>query len=131
MIQASLTCDIGKCAIAIVVVQRVMMHSAHKDVLIPVIVVVADCNAIVVAATCKIGLGCNVGKMAIPVISKKTIVKPRGRLVQCSDVGAVREEDIKPAIVVVIEEGHAPRHGLRGVALRSFGTVKLKINCLI
>ena len=56
---------------------------------------------------------------------------PRGRLVQRSDVGSVREEDVKLAIIVVIEEGHATRHGLRGIALRSFRAVELKINWLV
>ena len=131
MIQASPTCDVGKCAITIVVIQRVMMHPAYKDVFIPVVVVVADCNAIVVAATCKTGLGCNVGEMTVPVILKKTVEKLRGRLVQRSDVGSVREEDVELAIIVVIEEGHATRHGLRGIALRSFRAVELKINWLV
>ena len=38
------------------------------------------------------------------------------------------KEDVELAVIVVVEDGHAARHGFRRVALRRLATIQLEVN---
>ena len=100
------------------------MHAGYKDVFISVVVVVSDGNTRVIACSRKSRLLCDVGKRAVTVVVKEPVPVFRRCLVQRSDVCSIREEDVEIAVVIVVEDGHAPGHGFRGVLLRSLTTIE-------
>ncbi len=70
MIETSLSRDIRKGSIAIVVVERVLVDARNKQIWMPIVIVVADSNADVVAGPCQTRLVGHVCKNAVAVVAK-------------------------------------------------------------
>src|SRR5215469_6059412 len=111
MVEASLGGDIRERPVAIVVVERVAVNASDKQVGPAVIVVVGDGHGDVEARAPETGFFCHVGKHAVAVVSVETVRELRGILFESLDIGAVGEKDIGTAILVVVKNRHATRHG--------------------
>ena len=57
----------------------------------------------------------HVGEMSLAIVFEKAVVVLRGILAQGLEIGAVGEENVEFAVVVVVENGHAASHGFRRV----------------
>jgi len=128
LVEAGLVCHVLEGAVALVVVEPVAVHAGDEDVLEAVVVVVADGDAVVEAGA---GEACAFGdvfEVAVAVILEKAVGVFRGGLLQRPDVGAVGEEDVGMAVVVVVEDGHASGHGLRRVALGGLGAIEAEVD---
>ena len=115
---------VGEGAVSVVAIEPVAMDAADKEVLVAVVVVVADGGGCVVAAAGQAGLLRDIRKMALAIVGKQPVgVLGRG-LLQRSDIGAVGEEDVQVAVVVVVEDRDPAGHGLRRVPLRCLTNVE-------
>jgi hypothetical protein len=65
--------DVGERSVAVVVVERVAVHAAHEDVLVAVVVVVADGDAGVVAGARQAGLRGDVLEVALAVVLEQAV----------------------------------------------------------
>jgi hypothetical protein len=126
--EAGLRRDVGEGSIAVVVVQRAVMHAADEDVFVTVVIVIANRDARVVTRAGQTRRFGHVREMAVAIVAEQAIEILRRGLLQAANVGAVGEEDIQLAVVVVIEDRDAARHGLRRVPLRRFATVERERN---
>jgi len=100
------------------------MNAADKEVLVAVVVVVADSGGDVVAFAGQSGLFRDVRKMALAIVGKQPVrVLWRG-LLQRVDIGAVGEKDVQVAVVVVVEDRDPAGHGLGRVAFRRLTSVQ-------
>jgi hypothetical protein len=131
LVQPGFFSDIGKGAVAVVMIKLVAMHAADENILIAVVIVIADGNPVRKTGAREPGFFRDVPKIALAVVFKKPVeVFGRG-LLQGANVGAVGEVDVQVAVVVVIEYGHAPGHGFGSVALRCLATVQAEVDGLI
>ena len=130
LVQPGFRCDIGEGAVAVVVIQRVAIDAGDKDVFISVVVVIADGDADVVAGSGQAGFFGDVGEVALAVVFEEAVVVLRRILLQSLDVGAVGEEDVELAVVVVVEDSHAAGHGFGRVALGRLIAVEPEIDGL-
>jgi len=71
------------------------MHAAYEDVLVTVIIVVADSDTHVVAAAGQPGFLSDIRKMAFSIIREQAVRIFGGDFLQCADIRAVREKDIE------------------------------------
>src|SRR5208283_458410 len=106
------------------------MDARQKKVFVAIVVVVADRYAGIISSSSKSGLFGDVGKMALAVIFKEEVVILRGVFAECRYIGAIREENIKLTIVVVVENCDAAGHRFRGMVLGSFAAVECEIDRL-
>ena len=131
LVDPGLLRDIGEGAVSVVVIEVVAVDAADKEILVAVVVVVADGRGDVVAVAGQSRLFRNVREMALAIIGKQTVrVFGRG-LLQRSDIGAVGEEDVQVAVVVVVEDRDPASHGFRRMALRRLAGVEREIDGLI
>ena len=131
LVEAGLGGDVGEGSVAVVVIERVAINAGHEDVFVPVIVVVADGDADVVSGSGEARFFCHVSEVSVAVVFEEAIGIFRGIFFQRFYVGAVAEEDVKFAVVVVVEDRHAACHGFGRVALRSFAAVQLEVDGLV
>ena len=105
-------------------IERVSKDAADEDVLISVIIVVANGNRGIVTGACESRFFSHVGKCSIAIISEQPVrVFWRG-LFQARDIGAVGEENVQISVIVIVEDGNTSSHRLRDVPLRGFATVQ-------
>ena len=123
--------DVGEGAVAVVVIERALVHARHEDVRVAVVIVIAHGNACVESAARQTGGIGDIGEDAVSVVTKEPVPIFRRVLCQRGEVGAVGEKDVGPAIAVVIENGHPAGHRLRSVARQRLIALKLEINRLI
>src|ERR1039458_9382767 len=89
LIEPGLGRYVGECAVSVVVIERVFVHARDKDIFVPVIIVVANGNAHVIATAGEARLFRNVGEMSFAVIFEKTVRVFRGGLPERVDIGSV------------------------------------------
>src|ERR1035441_4719153 len=94
-------------------VERVAVHAADEDVLVAVVIVISNGHADIVAGAGQTGGGRHILEMSLSVIAEKAIGVSGSCLLQATDIGAVGEEDVERAIIVIVEYGDTPGHGLR------------------
>ena len=123
-------------ATAEVAVEKVSAEVRHVEVHPAVVVVVAGGHSHRVAFGPEQPRGgSHVGEGPVPAIAIQSIretgrgllgLGARGHGVE--QPGAVREEDVQPPVVVVVEHGHAPAHGFDEVLLRRGGGLVLEVD---
>jgi len=128
LVQSRLVRDVLEGAVAFVVVEPVAVHAGDENVLEAVVVVVADGDSVVEAGAGEARAFGDVFEVAVAVVLEEAVGVFRGGLLQRSDVGAVGEEDVEMAVVVVVEDGHAAGHGLRRVALGGLGAIEPEVD---
>ena len=109
---AGLLGNIGESAVTVVVIEHVPAPVADKQVVEAVVVIVADTAALAPSGVSQAGLPGDIGEGAVAIVTEKIaggFWRARLRLKR----GAVHQEDIQPAVVVEIEEGHAAAHLLQ------------------
>src|SRR5215472_18711537 len=111
MLETSFGGDVRERPVTIVVVERVAVNASDKQVGPAVIVVVGDGHGDVKARARETGFFRHVCKHAVAVVAVKTVRELRGILFESLDIGAVGEEDIGTAILVVVKNRHATGHG--------------------
>ena len=102
--------DVGKCAVAVVVVQNIFTEVADEQIVVPIIVVVADADALSPSVMDKSGLRSNVGKSSIAIVFEKM----RDRFVaglKSLKPRTVHQKNVEPAVVVVIVESNPAAGG--------------------
>ena len=73
LIEAGLLGDVGEGAVAVVVVERVVMHAGDEDVGMAIVVVVADGHADVEAGAGEAGCVGDVGEFAVAVVAEEAV----------------------------------------------------------
>ena len=106
---AGLRGDISERAVAVVVVERVVVDARHEEIRIAVVIVIAYGDAAVEAAAGQSRGLCHVGEHAVAIVAEKAVAVFGIVFLQRRQIGAVGEEDIGTPIAVVIENGHAHR----------------------
>ena len=100
----------------LVVKKPVLAVVRDVEVFPTVVVIVADANALSPARCGESGLNGHVGECAVMVVSIETIARTLpGR--KSFEPGAIYEKNVRPAVVVVIEDGDASACGLDDVFL--------------
>src|SRR5208283_4129074 len=100
---------IDKGSLAGIVEQPVLAYTGDENVREAVVVIVADSHAHAVHLNVESGAGSNVGEGSVSVV----VIQPqRGvPLLVAGPIHSVDEENVLPAVAVVIEEGTAGTHG--------------------
>ena len=107
MKQARLRGHVGEGAVAVVTVEPILAVVGEEEILPSVVVVVAHANALRPAGIAEARLGRNIGKRAVSIV----VVEPVARAGRTSGQRAsAKNEDIHPAVVVVVEECATRRH---------------------
>src|SRR5579872_3968737 len=116
---AGLLCDIGKRAVAVIVVENAA--SVLRDVYIgeAVSVIVPYRHALTVASAADTCLFGDVGESAVAVIAIKRVAQGRVRIVEIA-FATVDQIDVHPAVIVIVEKGASRSRGFRQVFLRRF-----------
>src|SRR5271155_318713 len=123
--QACLLCYVGKCAVAIVVKERVLPVIADEEIVVAVVVVIADAAALSPAAAREAGFRGDVRKRAFTIVFEEVA----GWLLtfcESFETPAVHEKNIEPAILVVVIEGNSAAGGFEEIFVLAFAA----INCL-
>src|SRR5205823_6419136 len=93
----------------------------------PVIVVIADGCAKAPAAMVQAGLGSYVGESAVMIITIE-FARMTFAGAQVFESRAIHQQNIHPAVVVVVEHGDAATHGFHDVALFQAAAGQVKVN---
>jgi hypothetical protein len=119
MQQAGFFRDIGKAALAVVVEQNVLAPAGNKNVVEAVVIVIADGNAEgPEAGTAEAGLCGNVLKSTVAIVGLEAVGGiGRGG---CGAALAGQDDDIHPAVVIVVDESGAAAHGFEDVVDTAF-----------
>ena len=123
-VEAGFLRDVGECAVAVVVVERVAVNSGDEEIGMTVVVVVADGDSNVEAGALQARLFGDVGKDAVAIVAEEAIGVFGDVLLHGCEVGAVGKEDVGSAVAVVVEYRDAAGHGFRRVAGWTFVTVR-------
>ncbi len=114
--------DVSEVAFAFVVKQDVLPLAGDEDIVVAVVVVVADGDTSRPNAASQAGLRGDVFEGAVAVV----VIEPNGGI-RGSWRGALpltgEDDDIHPAVVVVIDESGAAAHGFEHVVDTAFVTV--------
>src|SRR5579864_5065967 len=119
--------DVGKRSVAVVVIQRVAIDACYENVLIPVIVVVSDRDAGVIACPFEASLFRDVGEVSFAIVLEEAVVVLGRIFFQRLEVSAVGEKDIELAVIVVIEDSDTSGHRFRSVMLGAFVAVEFEV----
>ena len=98
--------DIGESAVAVVVVENIFAEISHEEIVEAVVVVIADADSLAPAGMQEPGFLGDVGEGAVAIVSEKMI----GGLLtnwKAFKARAVNQENVKPAVVIVIVESDA------------------------
>src|ERR1700678_395615 len=106
MIQAGLGGDVCKRAIAVVVVERIEVHSSDKQIRKTIVVVVANSDSVVIARTAQVCLIGYVRENAMTVVTKEPIFVFRGIFLQSLKIGAVSKKDVRTPVFVEVKDCH-------------------------
>src|SRR4029077_21213679 len=106
--------DIGKRAVAVVVVEDVLAEVGDEEIVEAVVVVIADADGLPPAGMNEARLSGDVGESTVAIIFVQAIggLLAGGKAFQPR---AIHQENIEPAIVVVIVEGDAATGGLQQI----------------
>ncbi len=114
---AGFLCNVGKCAVVIVVVEAVAAPVGHEDVGPAVIVVIGNGHAKAPAVVGDAGLLRNVGEGSIVIVVEEGGVRRRLFTGERVEGGPVHDVDVHPTIVVVVNEADAGALGLNNELL--------------
>ena len=108
--------DVRKGSVAVVVIQDVLAKVGQEEVIVAVVVVISDADAVAparVAEPCLVG---HVGESAIAIVVIEVI---RGFAAGREPfvLGAVQQENVEPAVLVVVIEGDPAAVGFHDVLL--------------
>ena len=109
--------DVGERAVAVVVVEDVFSVVGDVEIFAAVVVVVADADALAPAGVQQAGFLGDVGERAVVIVVVEMV---RWRASFCARDGvielrAVDDENVGPAVVVVVEDGDAGAGGFDDV----------------
>ena len=104
--QARALGDVGESAIAVVAIEDVLAVIRDEDVFVAVIVVIADGDGLGPAGADEAGFFRHVTECAVAIVFVEAI-GDAGRNCGCIEAAAVEDQDVEPAVVIVIEEGDA------------------------
>src|ERR1035441_1614842 len=107
------------------------MNPADKNVLVTVVVIVPDGDAIVEPRARQSCLFGNILEVPVAIVLEEPVGVLRRALFQSRDVGAVGEIDIEVAVVVVVEQGYSAGHGFVRMTLRRLRTVQFEVDRLV
>ena len=104
---------IGKCAVAIVVKQMALSVGGDKEVIVAIVIVIADSHAHAVQLHVQTSFVGHIGERAIVIV----VIELECRVLAnvAGPAHAVDEENVGPAVVVVIDEGDARAHRFREI----------------
>src|SRR5947199_7832300 len=105
---------IGEGAVPIVVIENVLAEISDEQVVPAIVVVVADAASLSPARVRDAGFQGNVGKRAVPIVAEQM----RGGLTafgKTFKARAVDQENIEPAVVVVVVKGDAAARGFEQI----------------
>src|SRR4029077_4595384 len=97
LIQAGLFRDVGKGAVAIVVVEGIAVDAGNKNVGMAIVVVISDGHPDVKPSALQASFVSDVGKDAVAVVPVQTIPVFGVGLLPCGQRCSVGEEDVGPA----------------------------------
>ena len=84
------------------------MNASHEDIFVTVVVVIADGYSVVETYPREASLFSGVFEVAFSIVFEEPVGIPRGSLFQRPDIGAIGEENIQIAVVVIVENRHPP-----------------------
>ena len=112
--QAGLPGHVRKRAVAVVVIQHVVAVVGDEEIVKSVVVVVADCHRRGPSGVRQARLLGHIGERAVAIV----LVKPVGSAGwSIFEARAAQNQEIEPAVVVVVEKRHAAADDLDDVAL--------------
>jgi len=95
------------------VIEHIFSVVSDVEIFPAIVVIVADADTLAPAGVSETGLFCDIGESAVVII---VIEMARGR--SCwggIEACAVNDEDVRPAVVVVVEDGDARSRGFNDV----------------
>src|SRR5579859_7222433 len=106
--------DVGKCALAVVAIEDVFSVVGDVEIFPAVVVIVADADSLAPAGVGQAGFVRDIGESTVVIVMVEMAGREiaRGRSIES---GAVHDEDVRPAVVVVIEDGDAGSSGFNDV----------------
>src|ERR1700733_12318875 len=104
---SSLLSNICERPITVVMKETVLSEITYIQIWPAVIVVVSHSHAVAPAAVGYAGLGSNIGKGAIVIVMEEGGVWRLSLAIHCFIGRTVHQVDIDPAIMVVVQQGHA------------------------
>jgi len=110
--------DVGECSVAIVVIEDILAVVRDVQILEAIVVIVADTHALAPAGMREAGFLSDIGEGAVVVVAVEMI---RGSFVRSEaavELCAVDDEDVGPAVVIVIEDRDASAGGFDNVFFR-------------
>ena len=119
--------DVGKCSVAVVVVENIFAVVGDVQIFEAVIVVIADAHALSPASVSQAGFFGDVGECAVVIVA----IEVAGRHLagrQRFQLGAVHDENIRPAVVVVIKNGDARSRRFNDVFFCVFAAKNYRCN---
>jgi hypothetical protein len=106
--------DVGEGSITVVVVKHILTPIGDKRVLKPVVVIVAHANTGRPTGTEQAGFCGHIGQGAISIV----LVQPvRGAWRSGLEAWPAEDEDVEPAVIIVIEQGASTAHRFHDVVL--------------
>ncbi len=108
---------VGKRSVAIVVIQNIFSVIRHEQVFISVVLVISDTNALSPPTMRQPGFFRHVGECSIVIV----VVEMIGRRLlsrQWIKRGSIHHKNIRPSVVVVIEDGYPRASRLKNEFLR-------------
>src|SRR5580700_3027843 len=111
---ASFFGDVGESAIAVIVIEDVFSVVSDVEIFPAVVVVVADANALAPSGVGQASFLRDVGKSSVMIIMIEVACRNFARRKR-AEAGAVHDEDVGPAVVVVVEDGDASSGGFNDV----------------
>src|SRR6266849_3117468 len=111
--------DVGEGAVSIVVIENVLAVVGDVEIVEAVVVIVPDAHALAPAGVSQASLFGDVGECAVVIVA---VEMAGGRFAggQAFQFRTVHNENIGPAVIVIIEDGHAGSRSLDDVFLRVF-----------
>ena len=103
-------------SVAFVMVQAIFAVGGDVDVVVAVVVIIADAGSLPPTGGDEAGLGGDVGEGAVVVVVEE-MAGGGGTLAGSGKRGSVDEEDVRPAIAVIVDDGDAAAGGFDDVAL--------------
>ena len=125
LVEAGAGGHLAERAVAVVVVEHVRAGVGDEQVRPPVVVVVADRDAVrdVEVPALELRLGRDLLERAVAAVAQQAAVVGGVGPGVLRQLAAVRQEDVEPAVPVVVEERHAAAHRLREVLAPSLVVV--------
>src|SRR5437899_3150789 len=101
--------DVGESTVAIIAVKHVSSKVGDKEIVEAIVVIVADTAGLAPTRMRQTRLASDVGKGAVAIVAEEIA----GGLGACGGrggTGAIHQEDIRPAVVIVVDDRYATTH---------------------